>query len=116
MHKIINKNSIQKITAIIIIMIMCNFIMNGKVFAGYGAATQDPGASTGNATSTGQNTGTIKDAIDVGVKSDEIKAKIKTKIKTKENIYYAYGRCTCISGSCRNYVCGFCGSGRILNL
>lgn len=33
MHKIINKESIQKITAIIIIMIMCNFIMSGKVWA-----------------------------------------------------------------------------------
>ncbi len=33
MHKIINKKSIQKITAIIIIMIMCNFIMSGKVWA-----------------------------------------------------------------------------------
>lgn len=33
MHKIINKKSIQKITAIIIIMIMCNFIMIGKVWA-----------------------------------------------------------------------------------
>ena len=85
MHKIINKNSIQKITAIIIIMIMCNFIMNGKVFAGYGAATQDPGASTGNATSTGQNTGTIKDAIDVGVKSDKIKAKIKSQLDVSDD-------------------------------
>lgn len=85
MHKIINKNSIQKITAIIIIMIMCNFIMNGKVFAGYGAATQDPGASTGNAASTGQNTGTIKDAIDVGVKSDEIKAKIKSQLDVSDD-------------------------------
>ena len=85
MHKIINKNSIQKITAIIIIMIMCNFIMNGKVFAGYGAATQDPGASTGNATSTGQNTGTIKEAIDVGVKSDEIKAKIKSQLDVSDD-------------------------------
>ena len=85
MHKIINKNSIQKITAIIIIMIMCNFIMNGKVFAGYGAATQDPGASTGNATSTGQNTGTIKDAIDIGVKSDEIKAKIKSQLDVSDD-------------------------------
>lgn len=85
MHKIINKKSIQKITAIIIIMIMCNFIMSGKVFAGYGAATQDPGASTGNATSTGQNTGTIKDAIDVGVKSDEIKAKIKSQLDVSDD-------------------------------
>lgn len=33
MHKIINKKSIQKITAIIIIIIMCNFIMSGKVWA-----------------------------------------------------------------------------------
>lgn len=33
MHKIINKKSIQKITAIIIIMIMCNFSMSGKVWA-----------------------------------------------------------------------------------
>ncbi len=33
MHKIINKRSIQKITAIIIIMIMCNFIMSTKVWA-----------------------------------------------------------------------------------
>lgn len=33
MHKIINKNSIQKITAIIIIMIMCNFIMSTKAWA-----------------------------------------------------------------------------------
>ena len=33
MHKIINKKSIQKITAIIIIMIMCNIIMSGKVWA-----------------------------------------------------------------------------------
>ena len=33
MHKIINQKSIQKITAIIIIMIMCNFIMSGKVWA-----------------------------------------------------------------------------------
>ena len=66
-------------------MIMCNFIMNGKVFAGYGAATQDPGASTGNATSTGQNTGTIKDAIDVGVKSDEIKAKIKSQLDVSDD-------------------------------
>lgn len=91
MHKIINKNSIQKITAIIIIMIMCNFIMNGKVFAGYGAATQDPGASTGNATSTGQNTGTIKDAIDVGVKSDEIKAKIKSQLDVSDDTATAGG-------------------------
>lgn len=59
--------------------------MNGKVFAGYGAATQDPGASTGNATSTGQNTGTIKDAIDVGVKSDEIKAKIKSQLDVSDD-------------------------------
>ena len=85
MHKIINKKSIQKITAIIIIMIMCNFIMSGKVWAGYSAATQDPGASTGNATSTGQNTGTIKDAIDVGVKSDEIKAKIKSQLDVSDD-------------------------------
>ena len=33
MHKIINKKSIQKITAVIIIMIMCNFIMSTKVWA-----------------------------------------------------------------------------------
>lgn len=33
MHKIINKKSIQKITAIIIIMIMCNYIMSTKVWA-----------------------------------------------------------------------------------
>lgn len=33
MHKIINKKSIQKIMAIIIIMIMCNFIMSEKVWA-----------------------------------------------------------------------------------
>lgn len=33
MHKIINKKSIQKITAIIIIMIMCNFIMSTKALA-----------------------------------------------------------------------------------
>ena len=85
MHKIINKKPIQKITAIIIIMIMCNFIMSGKAFAGYGAATQDPGASTGNAASTGQNTGTIKDAIDVGVKSDEIKAKIKSQLDVSDD-------------------------------
>ena len=85
MHKIINKKSIQKITAVIIIMIMCNFIMSGKAFAGYGAATQDPGASTGNAASTGQNTGTIEDAIDVGVKSDEIKAKIKSQLDVSDD-------------------------------
>ena len=33
MHKIINKKSIQKITAIIIITIMCNFIMSTKAWA-----------------------------------------------------------------------------------
>ena len=33
MHKIINKTSRQKITAVIIIMIMCNFIMSTKVWA-----------------------------------------------------------------------------------
>ena len=33
MHKIINKKSIQKITAIIIIRIMCNFIMSTKAWA-----------------------------------------------------------------------------------
>ena len=33
MHNIINKKSIQKITAIIIIMIMCNFIMSTKAWA-----------------------------------------------------------------------------------
>ena len=33
MHKIINKKSIQKITAIIIIMIMCNFIMSTETWA-----------------------------------------------------------------------------------
>lgn len=33
MYKIINKKSIQKITAIIIIMIMCNFIMSTKAWA-----------------------------------------------------------------------------------
>lgn len=33
MHKIINKKSIQKITAIIIIIIMCNFIMSTKAWA-----------------------------------------------------------------------------------
>ena len=43
MHKIINQKSIQKITAVIIVMIMCNFIMSGKVWAGYGAMSQDPG-------------------------------------------------------------------------
>lgn len=33
MHKIINKKSIQKITAVIIVMIMCNFIMSTKAWA-----------------------------------------------------------------------------------
>lgn len=33
MHKIINKRSIQKITAVIIVMIMCNFIMSTKAWA-----------------------------------------------------------------------------------
>ena len=76
MHKIINQKSIQKITAVIIVMIMCNFIMSGKVWAGYGAMSQDPGTGTGT-TTTGQNTGSIKNATDAGIKPEDIKKMIK---------------------------------------
>lgn len=94
MHKIINKKSIQKITAIIIIMIMCNFIMNGKVFAGYGAASQDPGTST-STTTTGQNTGSIKNATDAGIKSDDIKKMIKSQLNLDddEKVNKVYTNC-----------------------
>ena len=94
MHKIINKNSIQKITAIIIIMIMYNFIMNGKVFAGYGAASQDPGTST-STTTTGQNTGSIKNATDAGIKSDDIKKMIKSQLNLDddEKVNKVYTNC-----------------------
>lgn len=94
MHKIINKKSIQKITAIIIIMIMYNFIMNGKVFAGYGAASQDPGTST-STTTTGQNTGSIKNATDAGIKSDDIKKMIKSQLNLDddEKVNKVYTNC-----------------------
>lgn len=94
MHKIINKKSIQKITAIIIIMIMCNFIMSGKVFAGYGAASQDPGTST-STTTTGQNTGSIKNATDAGIKSDDIKKMIKSQLNLDddEKVNKVYTNC-----------------------
>lgn len=94
MHKIINKKSIQKITAIIIIMIMYNFIMNGKVFAGYGAMSQDPGTGTGT-TTTGQNTGSIKNATDAGIKSDDIKKMIKSQLNLDddEKVNKVYTNC-----------------------
>lgn len=84
MHKIINKKSIQKITAVIIIMIMCNFIMSGKAFAGYGAATQDPKADSGSASS-GQNRGSIKSATNAGISESEIKEKIKSKLQIDDD-------------------------------
>lgn len=84
MHKIINKKSIQKITAVIIIMIMCNFIMSGKVWADYGAASQDPKADSGSATS-GQNRGSIKSATNAGISESEIKEKIKSKLQIDDD-------------------------------
>lgn len=84
MHKIINKKSIQKITAIIIIMIMCNFIMSGKVWADYGAASQDPKTDSGNASS-GQNRGSIKSATNAGISESEIKEKIKSKLQIDDD-------------------------------
>lgn len=84
MHKIINKKSIQKITAVIIIMIMCNFIMSGKAFAGYGAASQDPKADSGSASS-GQNRGSIKSATNAGISESEIKEKIKSKLQIDDD-------------------------------
>lgn len=84
MHKIINKKSIQKITAVIIIMIMCNFIMSGKVWADYGAASQDPKTDSGNASS-GQNRGSIKSATNAGISESEIKEKIKSKLQIDDD-------------------------------
>ena len=78
MRKKIMKKTTQKIMAIIIIMIICNFIMSTKVFADYGAASQDPGASSGNSQSSGQNVGTIMDAVTAGVSPNTIKEKIKS--------------------------------------
>ena len=98
MHKIINQKSIQKITAVIIVMIMCNFIMSGKVWAGYGAMSQDPGTGTGT-TTTGQNTGSIKNATDAGIKPEDIKKMIKSQLNlddvTKINVKYT---CVPITG------------------
>lgn len=94
MHKIINKKSIQKITAVIIVMIMCNFIMSTKVWAAYGAASQDPGTST-STTTTGQNTGSIKNATDAGIKSDDIKKMIKSQLNLDddEKVNKVYTNC-----------------------
>lgn len=94
MHKIINKKSIQKITAIIIIMIMCNFIMSTKAWAAYGAASQDPGTSTGT-TTTGQNTGSIKNATDAGIKPEDIKKMIKSQLNLDddEKVNKVYTNC-----------------------
>ena len=94
MHKIINQKSIQKITAVIIVMIMCNFIMSGKVWAGYGAMSQDPGTST-STTTTGQNTGSIKNATDAGIKSDDIKKMIKSQLNLDddEKVNKVYTNC-----------------------
>ena len=94
MHKIINQKSIQKITAVIIVMIMCNFIMSGKVWAGYGAMSQDPGTGTGT-TTTGQNTGSIKNATDAGIKSDDIKKMIKSQLNLDddEKVNKGYTNC-----------------------
>lgn len=94
MHKIINQKSIQKITAVIIVMIMCNFIMSTKVWAAYGAASQDPGTST-STTTTGQNTGSIKNATDAGIKSDDIKKMIKSQLNLDddEKVNKVYTNC-----------------------
>ena len=94
MHNIINKKSIQKITAIIIIMIMCNFIMSTKAWAAYGAASQDPGTSTGT-TTTGQNTGSIKNATDAGIKPEDIKKMIKSQLNLDddEKVNKVYTNC-----------------------
>ena len=86
MRKKIMKKTTQKITAIIIIMIICNFIMSTKVFADYGAASQDPGASSGNAASTGQNTGTIMDAVTAGLSPNIIKEKIKSQLNVSDDV------------------------------
>lgn len=86
MRKKIMKKTTQKITAIIIIMIICNFIMSTKVFADYGAASQDPGASSGNAASTGQNTGTIMDAVTAGLSPNTIKEKIKSQLNVSDDV------------------------------
>lgn len=94
MHKIINQKSIQKITAVIIVMIMCNFIMSGKVWAGYGAMSQDPGTGTGT-TTTGQNTGSIKNATDAGIKPEDIKKMIKSQLNLDddEKVNKVYTNC-----------------------
>ena len=94
MHKIINKRSIQKITAVIIVMIMCNFIMSTKAWAAYGAASQDPGTSTGT-TTTGQNTGSIKNATDAGIKPEDIKKMIKSQLNLDddEKVNKVYTNC-----------------------
>ena len=86
MRKKIMKKTTQKITAIIIIMIICNFIMSTKVFADYGAKSQDSGASSGNSQSTGQNVGTIMDAVTAGVSPNTIKEKIKSQLNVSDDI------------------------------
>ena len=86
MRKKIMKKTTQKIMAIIIIMIICNFIMSTKVFAGYGAKSQDPGASSGNSQSSGQNVGTIMDAVTAGVSPNTIKEKIKSQLNVSDDI------------------------------
>ena len=86
MRKKIMKKTTQKIMAIIIIMIICNFIMSTKVFADYGAASQDPGASSGNSQSSGQNVGTIMDAVTAGVSPNTIKEKIKSQLNVSDDI------------------------------
>ena len=95
MHKIINKKSIQKITAIIIIMIMCNFIMSTKAWAA-GAVDSEAGTSTGTTTSTsGQNSGSIKKAVEAGVSSDKIKELIKSQlnIENDSDVDKVYASC-----------------------
>lgn len=95
MHKIINKKSIQKITAIIIIMIMCNFIMSTKAWAA-GAVDSEAGTSTGTTTSTsGQNSGSIQQAVNAGVSVDAIKKSIKSQlnIENDSDVDKVYASC-----------------------
>ena len=64
--KSISENGIQKITVVLVALILFNFIIPYSTFAA-GAADSDPGTSLGNGSgvaSSGQNTGSIKSAVE----------------------------------------------------
>lgn len=86
------KKTIQKILAVFLILILnCN-VMSTTAFA-EAAVASDPGRGTAS-NSTGQNTGSIKNAIDAGIREEDIKNAIAENFSlSEEDATKVYNAC-----------------------